>query len=197
MQNQLCLWHQIPASAQASRLLACTVWYSLADRMTRPHQNLPVAFFAWFRHISFSYWEWTERSDQKTHHPEKLRFGFEVGKKESEPLVVVLFCVIISIWEMNGGINGWWVGGGVEEIPLSGWNWMASLGIGGRDWRPWCRGCCQPQDSGVFVFSIIACCSSSFLFSLPTAILPFTFTILIAASSRRSTLLNPPIAERV
>lgn len=140
MQNQFCLWHQICSSAQASQLLAGTVWYSLADRMARPHQNLPVTFFTWFRHIPFSHWDWVKRSDQKTHHAKKAEIDARFEKRrEGEPVVVVLFCVIISIcWgkgEMNGGINGWWFGGGEEEIPLSGWNWMASLGMG-EVWGP-------------------------------------------------------------
>lgn len=139
MQNQLCLRHWILALTQASRLLACTAWNSLADRMARPHQNLPVTFFAWFRSISFPHWDRLERSDQKARHPEELSLDVRLGKKEKQRTVGC--CVVVCYYfhllgkrEMNGGINGWWVGGGEEEIPLSGWNWMASSGMHrGRD----------------------------------------------------------------
>lgn len=47
--------HWIRGFTQTS-LLACTVRNALADRTARPHQNLPAAFFAWLRSISFPYW---------------------------------------------------------------------------------------------------------------------------------------------
>lgn len=137
MRNRFCLRHWILVLTQASRLLACTVRNSLADRMARPHQNLPVTFFAWFRRISFPHWDQLERSDQKAHHPEDLRFGCEVGERRDGELlgccvVVCYYFHLLGEREMNGGINGWWAGGGGGGNSLV---WMELDGELGDGWR--------------------------------------------------------------
>lgn len=95
-------------------------------------------------------------SDQKIRHCWRswVRDVEQKGETVKPSLVVLLGVIIPICWgKIDEWVDKWMM---EEEIPLSGWNWMASSGMDrGRTGGTWCRGCCQGQDSGIFVFSII------------------------------------------
>lgn len=153
----------------------------------RPHHNLPVAFFAWFRHILFPPLGPTKevwlKKIQKTICG-GWRFSVKMKARRSGGCrIVECYYSHFVVW------RGRWMGGineqGEEEIPPCGRNWMVILE--GRD--AWCRGCCQSPDSSAFVFSIITCCTSSLPFLLaegPFSLLLFPFFPKVGLAARWS-----------
>lgn len=153
----------------SSPLLARTVWNSLADRTARPHQKPAGDILCMIQKYLFPP---LRRLFQRASFVSSGDLDARLQKEGTETLLaVVLWCVIYFYllgWrEMKGGLNEWCVSGEEEEIPLCGWNWLVSLEGGMGD--TWCRGCCQTQDSRVFVFSIITRFTSS---SPPPLLLP-------------------------
>lgn len=126
----------------------------------RPHQNLPVAFFAWFRRIPFpplgSTKDISKRS--KRRYCGVWRFSVKMKARQTGGC-----CIVECYYSHFVAWRGRWMVGineqGEEEIPSCGRNWMVILKEGGGG--AWCRGCCQSPDSSAFVFSIITCCTSS------------------------------------
>lgn len=95
--------------------------------------------------------------------------GLEKEKWERAAGCCVVLCYYFHLlgkrrdeWRNKWMMVGWW-GGGNSLV------WMeldGELGDGGGMRATWCRGCCQAQDSGVFVFSIITCWNLFFSFLL-------------------------------